>query len=126
MSGICCVEVLFRRRNLLASAGRIKMNRTDFSVTSSCKNFSRRFLNVTKKRLCHAIVTIPPHGCNSVVSFCRRNLKPTTMKMKKQNTTKVALFAGATALMALTQNTRAQTSVDALLNKLEQKGVLTV
>jgi hypothetical protein len=48
-------------------------------------------------------------------------------KFKKQNnTTKVALFAGATALMALTQNTHAQTSVDALLNKLEQKGVLTV
>src|ERR1700722_4295730 len=47
-------------------------------------------------------------------------------KLKKQNTTKVALFAGATALMALTQNTHAQTSVDALLNKLEQKGVLTV
>ncbi|HEX3890901.1 MAG TPA: putative porin [Verrucomicrobiae bacterium] len=47
-------------------------------------------------------------------------------KLTKQNTTKVALFAGATALMALTQNTRAQTSVDALLNKLEQKGVLTV
>ena len=47
-------------------------------------------------------------------------------KFKKQNTTKVALFAGATALMALTQNTHAQSSVDALLNKLEQKGVLTV
>jgi len=48
------------------------------------------------------------------------------MKIKKQNHTKVALFAGATALMALTQNTHAQSSVDALLNKLEQKGVLTV
>ena len=47
-------------------------------------------------------------------------------KLKKQNHTKVALFAGATALMALTQNTHAQSSVDALLNKLEQKGVLTV
>jgi hypothetical protein len=47
-------------------------------------------------------------------------------KFKKQNTTHVALFAGATALMALTPNIHAQTSVDALLNKLEQKGVLTV
>ena len=47
-------------------------------------------------------------------------------KFKKQNHTKVALFAGATALMALTQNTHAQSSVDALINKLEQKGVLTV
>ena len=28
--------------------------------------------------------------------------------------------------MALTPNTHAQTSVDALLNKLEQKGILTV
>jgi hypothetical protein len=45
---------------------------------------------------------------------------------KKQGSTKVALFAGATALMALTQNTHAQTSVDALLNKLEQKGILSV
>jgi hypothetical protein len=47
-------------------------------------------------------------------------------KSKKQNTTKVALFAGATALMALSPNLHAQSSVDALLDKLEQKGVLTV
>ena len=47
-------------------------------------------------------------------------------KLKKQNHTRVALFAGATALMALTPNTHAQSSVDALLNKLEQKGILTV
>ncbi|MFZ0828124.1 MAG: putative porin [Verrucomicrobiia bacterium] len=47
--------------------------------------------------------------------------------LKKQNTRKnVALFAGATALMALTPQLQAQTSVDALLNKLEQKGILTV
>ena len=39
--------------------------------------------------------------------------------------TNVAIFAGATALMALTPNTHAQTSVDNLLNKLEQKGILT-
>jgi hypothetical protein len=45
---------------------------------------------------------------------------------KKQNHTKVALYAGAAALMALTPNTHAQSSVDALLNKLEQKGILTV
>ena len=50
-----------------------------------------------------------------------------TMKqLKKQNHTKVALFAGAAALMTLTPNTHAQSSVDALLNKLEQKGILTV
>jgi hypothetical protein len=47
-------------------------------------------------------------------------------KLKKQNHTKVALFAGAAALMALTPNSHAQSSVDALLNKLEQKGILTV
>jgi hypothetical protein len=47
-------------------------------------------------------------------------------KLKKQNHTKVALFAGAAALMALTPNIHAQSSVDALLNKLEQKGILTV
>jgi hypothetical protein len=47
-------------------------------------------------------------------------------KFKKTNRTKVALFAGATALTALIPNVHAQTSVDALLNKLEQKGVLTV
>src|ERR1700690_2229736 len=40
--------------------------------------------------------------------------------------TKIALFAGAMALMTLTPQTQAQTSVDALLNKLEQKGILTV
>ena len=47
-------------------------------------------------------------------------------KLKNHNHTKVALFAGAAALMALTPNTHAQSSVDALLNKLEQKGILTV
>jgi len=48
-------------------------------------------------------------------------------KLKKQNPqVKFALFAGATALMALSPQARAQTSVDALLNKLEQKGILTV
>ena len=47
-------------------------------------------------------------------------------KIKKLNSSRVALFAGAAALMALTPNTHAQSSVDSLLNKLEQKGVLTV
>lgn len=48
-------------------------------------------------------------------------------KIKRQNpTTKIALFAGATALMALVPQTRADSSTDALLNKLEQKGILTV
>jgi hypothetical protein len=52
----------------------------------------------------------------------------TTMKRIKSqnNTTKVAIFAGAAALMALTPQTHAQSSVDALLNKLEQKGILSV
>jgi len=45
---------------------------------------------------------------------------------KQRNTTQVALFAGATALMALSPQLQAQSSVDALLNKLEQKGILTV
>jgi hypothetical protein len=48
-------------------------------------------------------------------------------KNKNQKTiTKVAIFAGAAALMALTPQTHAQSSVDALLNKLEQKGILSV
>jgi len=47
-------------------------------------------------------------------------------KLKKRDHTKVVLYAGATALMALGSNTHAQSSVDALLNKLEQKGILTV
>jgi hypothetical protein len=46
-------------------------------------------------------------------------------KFKKQNHTKVALFAGATALMSLTPNMHAQMSGDALVDKLEQKGILT-
>ena len=47
-------------------------------------------------------------------------------KLKNQRTTtKAAIFAGAAALMALTPKTHGQTSVDNLLNKLEQKGILT-
>ncbi|HEY4951866.1 MAG TPA: hypothetical protein VII71_00595, partial [Verrucomicrobiae bacterium] len=47
-------------------------------------------------------------------------------KSKKQNTTtKIALFAGAAALMALTPKTQAQ-SADALIDKLVDKGILTV
>ena len=43
-------------------------------------------------------------------------------KLKKhKTTTKVAIFAGAAALMALTPQTRAQSTVNDLLNKLEQK-----
>ena len=52
-----------------------------------------------------------------------------TMAMKKikiQNHPKIALFAGAVALMALTPYTHGQSAVDELLNKLEQKGILTV
>ncbi len=42
-----------------------------------------------------------------------------------KTTTKVAIFAGATALMALTPEHSRANSVDNLLNKLEQKGILT-
>ena len=47
-------------------------------------------------------------------------------KLKKQNHTKIALFAGATALMAFCPQIRAQSTDDVLINKLEQKGILTV
>lgn len=47
-------------------------------------------------------------------------------KLKQQNHTRVTLFAGATALMALTPQIRAQTVNDALINKLEQRGILSV
>ncbi len=46
---------------------------------------------------------------------------------KRQNTfNKTAIIAGAAALMALAPQTHAQSAVDALLNKLEQKGILSV
>jgi hypothetical protein len=48
-----------------------------------------------------------------------RKQKRTTIK------TKIALFAGASALMAMTPGAQAKDTVDSLLNKLEQKGVLT-
>jgi hypothetical protein len=47
-------------------------------------------------------------------------------KLKKYNRTKTALFAGAAALMALTPQIRAQTIDAVLIDKLEQKGILTV
>jgi hypothetical protein len=47
-------------------------------------------------------------------------------KIKRQNQTKAAISAGAAALMALSPQTHAQSSVDALLNKVEQKGILSV
>lgn len=47
-------------------------------------------------------------------------------KIKRSNPSKTAIFAGAAALLAMTPGIHAQTSVDDLLNKLEQKGVLTV
>ena len=65
------------------------------------------------------VVTPAPHPVAA--------LETTTMKkIKSQNHTKAAIFAGAAALMALTPQTHAQSSVDALLNKLEQKGILSV
>ena len=44
---------------------------------------------------------------------------------KKRNSTKLALLAGATTLMSLTPQSPAQSSSDALIDKLEQKGILT-
>ena len=55
-------------------------------------------------------------------------LETTTMKKIKnqKTTTQAAIFAGAAALMALTPQTRAQSKDDVLINKLEQKGILSV
>ena len=44
---------------------------------------------------------------------------------KKQKATKLALFAGATALAAITPQSHADSSSDSLINKLEQKGILS-
>jgi hypothetical protein len=44
---------------------------------------------------------------------------------KKQNTTKLALFAGAAALASLSPQAHAQSASDSLINKLEQKGILS-
>jgi len=49
----------------------------------------------------------------------------TQNKNKRRNSTKLALFAGAAALAALAPQSRAQPSSDALIDKLEQKGILT-
>ena len=46
-------------------------------------------------------------------------------KTRNRNSTGLALFAGAAALAALTPQTRAQSSSDALIDKLEQKGILS-
>jgi hypothetical protein len=46
-------------------------------------------------------------------------------KLKKQNAGRLALFAGTTALVALANQSHAQSS-DALIDKLVEKGVLTV
>ncbi len=48
----------------------------------------------------------------------RKSKKPTIK-------TKIALFAGAGALMAMTPGAHAKDTVDSPLDKLEQKGVLT-
>jgi Putative porin len=48
-------------------------------------------------------------------------------KIKRPNPTKkIALFASVSLLIALSPKTYSQSAVDALLNKLEQKGILTV
>ena len=46
-------------------------------------------------------------------------------KHHAKNTRKLALFAGAAALAALVPQTRAQSTDDSLISKLEQKGILT-
>jgi len=46
--------------------------------------------------------------------------------MKQNHAAKTVFFAGATVLAALAPSAQAESSVDSLLNKLEQKGVLTV
>src|SRR5450432_1580110 len=53
-------------------------------------------------------------------------VEPITMKMlkKQTNNNRVALFAGATALMVLSNQSHAQSS-DALIDKLVDKGILT-
>lgn len=45
--------------------------------------------------------------------------------IKKQKATKLALFAGATAIAACTPQSHADSSSDSLINKLEQKGILS-
>jgi hypothetical protein len=45
--------------------------------------------------------------------------------IKRKQTTKLALFAGTAALAALTPKGHAQSSNDSLINKLEQKGILS-
>ncbi len=49
----------------------------------------------------------------------------TVKKTRNRNSTRLALFAGAAALATLTPQTHAQSSSDALIDKLEQKGILT-
>jgi hypothetical protein len=45
--------------------------------------------------------------------------------IKKPNATKLALFAGATAIAACIPQAQADSSSDSLINKLEQKGILS-
>jgi len=45
--------------------------------------------------------------------------------IKKQKATKLALFAGATAIAAFNPQSHAESSSDSLINKLEQKGILS-
>jgi hypothetical protein len=49
----------------------------------------------------------------------------TMRKNRKRNSTKLALLAGAAALAAMTPQSRGQSSSDALIDKLEQKGILS-
>jgi hypothetical protein len=51
--------------------------------------------------------------------------KPMKKSLKRGQPAQVVLFAGATALMAVGSPAYADSAVDTLLNKLEQKGILT-
>ncbi len=79
-----------------------------------------------QSEICNTIVTRPPFDCNGDAAFCAGLTITHIIKMQiSKTTTKLALFAGATALAALAPQAQAQSS-DALIDKLIDKGILTV
>lgn len=78
------------------------------------------------RKACHLIVTFPPYSCNSYAALFPGFPIIFSMKTHKiKNTTKLAVFAGAATLASLTPQLQAQSS-DALIDKLVDKGILTV
>ena len=77
----------------------------------------------------HAIVTISPHDCNGVVfRLPPAFLKPTTMKKSKNKiTTKVALLCAKRDGVdgSCSKHPMANPAGDALVDKLEEKGILS-